>query len=196
MLRLLLFLIDLKSTISNCKRCYRGNFTLKSNSNKIMLWGGGGQQYLVLYYFYGIIYFFQYLYNIFHVKDSKGLSQIRVMSNFDFLDPYMEMVHFLLLQKLARVLLRNHIPLEIIVPGKCDYLTFPYFIKKNRAKYPCHRFPLVPLGPLLMLSMVILVYLWLPSKQCDYFYGYMTSHIPIKMVIYFLTWSFTTFYGQ
>ena len=34
-----------------------------------------------------------------------------------------------------------------------------------------------------------------PSKQCDYFYGYMTGHIPIKVVICFLTWSLTTFYG-
>ena len=32
----------------NCKRRKKGNFTLKSNSNKIMLCGGGRQHYLVL----------------------------------------------------------------------------------------------------------------------------------------------------
>ena len=41
--------------------------------------------------------------------------------------------------------------------------------------------------------------MFISNKQCDHFQGYwvmyMTSHIPIKEVIYFLTWSFITFYG-
>ena len=35
-------------SLGNFKRRNKGNFTLKSNSNKIMLCGGGGQHYLVL----------------------------------------------------------------------------------------------------------------------------------------------------
>ena len=35
-------------SLRNCKRRNKGNFMLKSNSNKIMLCGGGGQHYLVL----------------------------------------------------------------------------------------------------------------------------------------------------
>ena len=38
-------IVLLKSLI-NCKRCNKGNFALKSNSNKIMMCGGGGQHYL------------------------------------------------------------------------------------------------------------------------------------------------------
>ena len=37
-----------KYTLSNSRRRNKGNFTSKSNSNKIKLGGGGGQQYLVL----------------------------------------------------------------------------------------------------------------------------------------------------
>ena len=35
-------------SIRNCKRHNKGNFTSKSNSNKIMLYGGGGHDYLFL----------------------------------------------------------------------------------------------------------------------------------------------------
>ena len=40
--------IVLFKSFRNCKRCNKGNFTLKPNSNKILLCGGGGQHYLVL----------------------------------------------------------------------------------------------------------------------------------------------------
>ena len=35
-------------SLRNCKRRNKGNFTLKSYSNKILLCGGRGQHYLVL----------------------------------------------------------------------------------------------------------------------------------------------------
>ena len=48
------------------------------------------------------------------------------MSNFDFLDPgrfsTLKIMHFLLLQKLARVPLKNRFRLAIIIPGKCKYI--------------------------------------------------------------------------
>ena len=47
--------ILLFKSLRNCTRCNKGNFTLKSNSNKIMLCGGEGQH--------------SELNNIFHVKD-------------------------------------------------------------------------------------------------------------------------------
>ena len=67
-------------------------------------------------------------------------------------------MHFLLLQKLVRVLLKNCFRLAIIVPSNCNYiLTFPHCIKTTRAKYPYCMFPLVPIGyP--YLSLVILAY--------------------------------------
>ena len=40
--------IVLFESLKNCKRRKKGNFTSKSNSNKIKLCGGGGQHYLVL----------------------------------------------------------------------------------------------------------------------------------------------------
>ena len=40
--------IELFKSLRNSKKRKKGNFTLKSNSNKIMLCGGGGQLYLVL----------------------------------------------------------------------------------------------------------------------------------------------------
>ena len=42
--------IDYKyvKSLRNSKRPNKGNFTSKSNSNKIKLFGGGGQHYLVL----------------------------------------------------------------------------------------------------------------------------------------------------
>ena len=40
--------IVLFKSLRNSKRCNNGNFTSKSNSNKIKLCGGGGQHYLVL----------------------------------------------------------------------------------------------------------------------------------------------------
>ena len=33
-------IIVLFKSLRNCKRCNKGNFMLKSNSNKKMLWGG------------------------------------------------------------------------------------------------------------------------------------------------------------
>ena len=39
--------IVLFKSVEICKRCYKGNFTLKSNSKTE--WGCGGQHYLVLY---------------------------------------------------------------------------------------------------------------------------------------------------
>ena len=42
-LRIVLF-----ESLRNCKTGNKGNFTLKPNSNKIMLCGGEGQHYLVL----------------------------------------------------------------------------------------------------------------------------------------------------
>ena len=39
--------IVLFKSLRNGKRCNKGNFMLKSNSNKIMLCGGGGQYYIV-----------------------------------------------------------------------------------------------------------------------------------------------------
>ena len=41
-------LIVLFKSLRNSKRRNKGNFTSKSNSNKIKLCGGGGQHYLVL----------------------------------------------------------------------------------------------------------------------------------------------------
>ena len=40
--------IVLFKSLRNCERRNKGNFTLKSNLNKVMLYGGGGQHYLVL----------------------------------------------------------------------------------------------------------------------------------------------------
>ena len=40
--------IVLFKSLRNCKRRNKGYFTLKSNSNNIMLCVGGGQHYLVL----------------------------------------------------------------------------------------------------------------------------------------------------
>ena len=40
--------IVLFESLSNCKKHKKGNFTSKSNSNKIMLCVGGGQHHLVL----------------------------------------------------------------------------------------------------------------------------------------------------
>jgi hypothetical protein len=40
--------IVLFKSLRNCKRRNNRNFMLKSNSNKIMLWGSWGQHYLVL----------------------------------------------------------------------------------------------------------------------------------------------------
>ena len=42
------FSIVLFKRLSNSKRRNKGNFTSKSNSNKIKLCGGGGQHYLIL----------------------------------------------------------------------------------------------------------------------------------------------------
>lgn len=70
------------------------------------------------------------LYNIFALTYpipffKKGLSQIRVMSNFDSFRPRtvicVEIIHFLHLLKLATVLLKIRLPLAISVPSKCDY---------------------------------------------------------------------------
>ena len=44
-------------SLRNCKRCNKGNFMLKSNSNMKMLCGGRGQHYLVLTNFNVIISF-------------------------------------------------------------------------------------------------------------------------------------------
>ena len=41
-------IIVLVKSLRNCKRCNKGNFTLKYNLSKIMLCGVGGQHYLVL----------------------------------------------------------------------------------------------------------------------------------------------------
>jgi hypothetical protein len=42
------------------------------------------------------------------------------------------MIHFLLLQKFARMRLKKHFRLAIIVPGKCDFiLTFPLLTPSN-----------------------------------------------------------------
>ena len=67
--------IVLFKSLRNSKRCNKGNFTLKSNSNKIMLCGGGGQPYLVLIRLQRNIFIFKSLYNflrelndIFYVK--------------------------------------------------------------------------------------------------------------------------------
>ena len=49
----------------------------------------------------------------------KELSLIRVMLDFDFLDPRwstLERIHFLLLQKLARVPLKNVFALRLLFP--------------------------------------------------------------------------------
>jgi hypothetical protein len=40
--------IVLVKSLRNCKRRNKGNFTLKYNSNKIMLYWGGGKHFLVL----------------------------------------------------------------------------------------------------------------------------------------------------
>ena len=40
--------IVLFESLSNCKRRNKGNFTSKSNSNRIMLCGAGGQHSLIL----------------------------------------------------------------------------------------------------------------------------------------------------
>ena len=62
-------------SLKNCKRRNKGNFTLKSNSNKIKLFGGGKQPYCFKCDFNIIISFFKSLYNfpselnnIFHMK--------------------------------------------------------------------------------------------------------------------------------
>ena len=66
--------IVLFKSLRNSKRHNKGNFTLKFNSNKIMLYG---QHYLVLnkismkYFFYVSLQFLSELNNIFDVKDLK-----------------------------------------------------------------------------------------------------------------------------
>ena len=59
---------------------------------------------------------------------------------------YIVNIAYLPLQELARVLLKNHFRLVIIVPCKCDYIPFPHCIKITRAKYPYRRFLMFPLG--------------------------------------------------
>ena len=93
------------------------------------------------------------------------------------------MIHFLLLQKLARLPLRNRFRLAIIVPGKrkyilliknvptCNYLhrTCKYIPQGHSVGFhvvPCgfRWFPLVPLG-YRWFSLVILGYRWLSTIQ-------------------------------
>ena len=47
--------MELFESLRNCKRCNKGNFMLKSNSNMKMLCWGRGQHYLVLTNFNVII---------------------------------------------------------------------------------------------------------------------------------------------
>ena len=72
--------------------------------------------------------FYYILERILFMWSLKGLCLIRVMSNFDFLDPgrytTLKMMHFLLLQKLASVPLKSRFRLAIIIPGKCKYILF------------------------------------------------------------------------
>ena len=70
--------IVLFKSLGKCKGLNKGNFTLKSNSNKIMLCGSGGKHYLLLnkisteqFHFLGFL--LGELNNIFHVKDLKDL---------------------------------------------------------------------------------------------------------------------------
>ena len=55
-------------SLRNCKRRKKGNFTLKSNSNKIIMCGGAGDLNVIISFFKSLWNFLSELNNIFHVK--------------------------------------------------------------------------------------------------------------------------------
>ena len=81
------------------------------------------------------------------------------------------MIHFLLLQKLARVPLKNRFRLAIIIPGQCKYILLNKNVRtcnylQRACKYiPQGRFPCSsPWSPIYTsrwFPLVILVYPWL-----------------------------------